>query len=92
MAKKEKKNPPERNVEEVEILNAEQEKIVSWLKKVKFKKQFFNGVSELDVWKKIEELNNMYNVALAAERARYDALLEQARAGTDTKSKDGGGA
>lgn len=60
-------------------LNREQKRILVWLRKVKFKKQFLGGVSERDVWKKIEELNSMYNLALVAERARYDALLAQQR-------------
>lgn len=60
-----------------EKLSREQKKIAKWLKQVKFRKTLFGGVSERDVWKKIAELNEMYNVALAAERARFDALLEQ---------------
>ena len=57
--------------------NSEYAAIAPWLKKVKFRKQIFGGVSERDVWKKIGELNEMFNRALIAERARYDALLEQ---------------
>lgn len=60
-------------------LNREQKRILVWLRKVRFKKQLFGGVSERDVWKKIDELNSMYNVALVAERARYDTLLAQQR-------------
>ena len=63
-----------------EKLSREQKKIAKWIKQVKFRKTLFGGVSERDVWKKIAELNEMYNVALAAERARYDALLEQQKA------------
>ncbi|MDV4149835.1 hypothetical protein R0131_03200 [Clostridium sp. AL.422] len=58
-------------------LNFEQEIIIEWIKKVQFKKKFLGGVSEEDVWKKITELNNMYTMALVAERERYDALLEE---------------
>lgn len=36
----------------------------------------FGGVSEKDVWKKIGELNAMYEASLAAERIRYDTLIE----------------
>ena len=64
--------------ESVEILNTEQLHIAEWLKKVKFKKAFF-GVSERDVWKKIAELNDMYEKALMAERIRYETLLEKQR-------------
>lgn len=51
-------------------------KIADWLEKVSFRKQFFGGLSESDVWKKINELNQMYEAALDAERIRYDTLLE----------------
>lgn len=61
------------------VLNAEQQQILQWIKKVRFKKKLFGGVSEAHVWKKIEELNSMYEASLVAERARYDALLEQHR-------------
>lgn len=59
-----------------QMLNHEQKRIAQWLKKVRFRRQMFGGVSEQDVWKKIDELNRMYEAALSAERARYDALLE----------------
>lgn len=57
-------------------LNREIKKIAQWLKTVHFRKALF-GVSQKDVWKKIGQLNEMYMTAVAAERARYDALLEQ---------------
>ena len=65
--------------EAIQPLNHEQQRIIEWLKKVRFKKRFFGGVHERDVWKKIEQLNSMYDLALRAERARYDALLEEQR-------------
>ena len=55
----------------------EQLEINEWLKNVKFHKSMLGGVNEQDVWKKIQQLNEMYQVALKAERIRYDALLEQ---------------
>lgn len=61
-------------------LSREQLKISRWLKKLKFRRVLFGGVSEQDVWKRMNELNSLYEVALAAERARCDALIEQARA------------
>lgn len=64
-------------------LSREQKKIAQWLKQVKFSKTLFGGVSERDVWKKIGELNELYNEALIAERARYDALLAEARESTN---------
>ena len=65
------------NTVTAEPLNHEQERIQKWLKQVHFKRAFFGGVDEADVWKKIAELNSMYEAALSAERARYDALLAQ---------------
>ena len=73
--KRRARNPTE--ADEIHPLNREQKRILTWLRKVRFKKKLFGGVSERDVWKKIEELNSMYNLALIAERARYDALLQQ---------------
>lgn len=60
-------------------LNHEQKKIAEWMKTVRFRRQFIGGVSEQDVWEKIEQLNKMYEMALSAERARYDALLLKQR-------------
>lgn len=65
--------------ETIQPLNCEQKRILQWLRKVRFRKRLFGGISERDAWKKIEELNAMYNNALMAERARYDALLERQR-------------
>lgn len=55
-----------------------QESLEKWLKQVRFKKCLFGGVSERDVWRKINELNSLYEAALSAERIRYDALIEEA--------------
>lgn len=59
------------------LLNQEQLRIKKWLKQVRFQKASFGGVREADVWKKIAELNALYEAALTAERARYDALLKE---------------
>lgn len=56
--------------------NENLKKISEWLESVRFRKQFFGGISENDVWKKINELNQMYQAALEAERIRYNTLLE----------------
>lgn len=63
------------------ISREQEEKITSFLRQVKFRKKVFGGVDEKDVWQKIQQLNDMYSQALIAERARYDALLEE-RGGT----------
>lgn len=60
-----------------EPLNHEQARIQEWLKKARFRKVVLGGVDEADVWKKIGELNALYEAALSAERARYDALLAE---------------
>ncbi len=39
-------------MEEKKTLSCEQEEIVQWLEKARFKKQLFGGVSEASVWKK----------------------------------------
>lgn len=56
-----------------------QQAIAGWLEQVQFKKQLIGGVSEQDVWKKVSELNALYEDLLKAERIRYDTLLEQMR-------------
>lgn len=66
----------------------EEQRIVEWLKKVRFRKKLFGGVSEKDVWKKLGELNEMYQKALIAERARYDALLAKARRANDSERSE----
>lgn len=60
-----------------EALNREQLQIANWLKTARFRKQLFGGISEEDVWKKIEQLNELYDAALRAERIRYDVLLKE---------------
>ena len=63
-------------LESEQWLNLEQMKIAKWLKKLRFRRKLFGGVSEQDVWKKIAELNTMYESTLTAERVRYDALIK----------------
>ncbi len=60
---------------DADFLTAEREDIAEWLKKTKFRTKIFMGVDEVDVWRKIGQLNRLYDKALLAERARYDALL-----------------
>lgn len=72
------------------ILNSEQQKIVEWLKRMRLKKQLLGGVSESDVWKKIDELNKLYETALTAERIRYETLLwEQRENAVSEENKEG---
>lgn len=67
--------------EEEQPLNHEQARIRQWLQQVRFRKAVLGGVNEADVWKKIGELNALYEAALSAERARYDALLQERTGG-----------
>lgn len=80
-ARKSGSREPERDPElplQLQI-NSEYRKIASWLLKVKFKPKLLGGVDPLDVWNKIEELNNMYESALMAERVRCDMVIEKIR-------------
>lgn len=51
--------------------------IAEWLRALKFRRRLFGGVDERDVWRRIEELNRLYEKAIVAERARCEALLMQ---------------
>lgn len=75
---------------EQEPISPEHQKIIEWLKKVRFKKQMLGGVSEADVWKKIDELNKLYEEALAAERIRCETLLKEYRSGNLPAGSEGG--
>lgn len=55
--------------------------IRQWIKQLHFKKKMIGGIDEDDVLKKMEELNSLYEKALIAERARYDALLSSNQSG-----------
>ena len=47
--------------------------IKEWLSSVSFKKAGFGGVDEADVWKKIDELNSLYEKALIAALAEKNS-------------------
>lgn len=49
--------------------------ISEFLKKLKFKKQMFNGLDEADVWHKIELLQVEYEKSLKALETKYEILL-----------------
>lgn len=61
--------------EKAEPVNAEHQRLKEWFRTVKFRKVMFGGVDEVLLWKKLEELDGLYDAAIRAERARYDALL-----------------
>ena len=74
-AKKGSRNAQPERLPETKALNHEQEKLRQWFQEVKFRKVLFGGVDEIQLWKKLEELNQIYETSLSVERARYDALL-----------------
>ena len=57
--------------------NPEYAEIARWLQKVRFRKKLLGGYDPADVWKKLDELNTLYERALISERARYNLMLEQ---------------
>lgn len=66
-----------------DMLSSQRRKIAQWIETTSFKPKLFAGVDEADVWKKLRQLNRMYEDALLAERARFDTMLEQYRSEGD---------
>ena len=99
MAKAKKEDAPQRLPgAEGECISREQQEILEWIRKVKFRKKLLGGVDEVQLWKKLEELYGLYANAIRAERARYDALLanDLARSGaahplSQEEGEEGGG-
>ena len=96
MAKANKEDAPQRLPgAEGECISREQQEILEWLRKVKFRKKLLGGVDEVQLWKKLEELYGLYANAIRAERARYDALLNLSVAcgdsSPDRESQERGG-
>lgn len=58
-------------------LTAPMDKVSAYLEKLRFRHRAFGGVDEQDVWKKLAELNALYEAALDAEHARCNAYIEQ---------------
>ena len=73
--KKGSRNAGAERFPQTEALNHEHEKLKEWFRAVRFRKVLFGGVDEIHLWKKLEELNQIYEISLSAERARYDALI-----------------
>lgn len=72
-------NTDAQSTSDYDMLSVERRDIESWLESVRFKTRAFAGVDEADVWNKIAQLNRLYDRALLAERARYDALIAHYR-------------
>ncbi len=64
------KNKPENNAEHGRDIICEYSEVLDMIKNLKFKKKFFGGVDEADVWKKIYELNRLYEKLIIAELSR----------------------
>ena len=62
---------------DLSIMPEERAEVIRYLKQMKFRRKTIGGVDEIDVWKKIQELDALYAKALEAERVRYDTLLKQ---------------
>lgn len=71
------KETSHQEVKKVKILSREQEELLQWFQNVKFRKKLVGGVDEEHLWKKLEELNGLYDAAIRAERVRYDALIRE---------------
>lgn len=65
-----------KNTEKIKIgsqpMNQAHAEILDWLNSVKFKRGFFGGLDEIDVWKKIRELNSLYEKLLIAQEHPAD--------------------
>lgn len=51
--------------------------IAELFKGMKFRKQLFGGVSETDVWKKLEHIQKEYRSAYEIQQERYEARLQE---------------
>lgn len=53
------------------------EEVAAVLKGLKFRKRFFGGVDEMDVWRQLEKLQKEYRSAYEAEQERNKALIRE---------------
>ena len=63
----------------MEPQSEEHEKIIEFLKTVKFRKKMIGGLDARSVWKKLDELNRLYDAAIRAEKIRGNALLAECK-------------
>ena len=71
--------------QQTQAINHEHENLIKWFQIVKFRKRLRGGVDEAYLWKKLEELNRLYEASISAERARYDALISECQKGSDVR-------
>ena len=53
------------------------EDIAEVFKGLKFRKQIIGGVSEMDVWKKLDQLQKEYRSAYEMQEERFKALIQE---------------
>ena len=53
------------------------EEIAKLLKHTKFKRKWFGGIDEEDVWKKLGRLQSEYSELIEENSRRHDALVDQ---------------
>lgn len=56
---------------------ANMDDIAEVFKKLRFQKTFFGGVSQKDVWRKLENLQKEYRSAYEAQQNRYEGRLQE---------------
>lgn len=55
----------------------ELEDVEEFLKQVKFKKQAIGGLSESDVWAKIQKLSDLYAQTFKVQEAKFQAIIDE---------------
>ena len=50
------------------------DEITTFFQKLRFRKRLFGGVSEPDVWRRLDELQRLYRSVYDAQQARIDEL------------------
>lgn len=53
------------------------EDLAQFISQMKFTKKTFGGVSELSVWRQMEELQKAYRTVMACQESYYRALLDE---------------
>ena len=51
--------------------------IAELFKGIKFRTKLFGGVSEIDVWKKLDKIQQEYRSAYEIQQERYEARLQE---------------
>lgn len=74
-------------------LDPAMEELTRLFEQMKFRKKWLGGVDERDVWRKLEQLQQMYEQAYHRQAAYYQALLSQqeCEVAPQGQEEDGGG-